>query len=71
MKQLTAITERNEDSFFAYVKEIDGIVVGGLDFKEVKSNFEEMLVLAQEEDDQIKRLLDTGYKLKIEVDLEL
>ncbi len=71
MKQLTAIIERNEDSFFAYVKEIDGIVVGGLDFKEVKSNFEEMLVLAQEEDDQIKRLLDTGYKLKIEVDLEL
>jgi len=30
MKQLTAIIERNEDAFFAYVREIDGIVAGGL-----------------------------------------
>ncbi len=70
MKQLTAIIERNEDAFFAYVKEIDGIVAGGLDYKKVKSNLEEMLVLAQEEDDQIKRLLSKGYKLKFEVDLQ-
>lgn len=70
MKILTAIIERNEDSFFAYVKEIDGCVAGGQNYNEVKSNLEKMIQLALKEDKVLKKKLINGYNIKLEVDLE-
>jgi len=70
MKKLKAIIERNEDSFFAYVEEIDGCVAGGSTYEEVKSNLEEILSEFREEDQKIDKLLKKGYQIKYEVNLE-
>lgn len=70
MKQLTAIIERNEDAFFAYLKDLDGCVAGGSSYEEVKSNLEEMINILIEEDAAVKKQLSKGYKIKFEVDLE-
>ena len=43
MKKLTAIIEKNEDSFFAYLDELEGCVAGGTSYEEVKSNLEEII----------------------------
>ena len=69
MIQLTAIIERNDDAFFAYIKEIDGCVAGGNTYQEVKLNLEQMLKIAQMEDLVLEKKLSFGYKLKFEVDL--
>ncbi|MGB3228813.1 MAG: type II toxin-antitoxin system HicB family antitoxin, partial [Saprospiraceae bacterium] len=70
MKQLTAIIERNKDTFFAYIKEVDGCVAGGKTYQEVKLNLEKILNIAQKEDKDLKKILSKGYKFKFEVDLE-
>jgi predicted RNase H-like HicB family nuclease len=70
MKTLNAVIERNEDSFYAYVKQIDGCVAGGLTYNEVKENLEEMINLFFEEDPILKSEYKDGYKLKFEVNLE-
>ena len=69
MIQLTAIIERNDDAFFAYIKEIDGCVAGGNTYQEVKLNLKQMLKIAQMEDQVLEKKLSLGYKLKFEVDL--
>lgn len=70
MKALNAVIERNEDSFYAYVKEIDGCVAGGSSFGEVKENLEEMISLILEDDSKLQSEFAAGYKLKFEVSLE-
>ena len=70
MKTLTAIIERNEDAFFAYILEIEGCVSGGVSYEEVKSNLEQMVNEFIAEDEGISKQLKKGYKIKYEVDLE-
>ena len=70
MKTLNAVIERNEDSFFAYVKQMDGCVAGGAAYNEVKENLEEMIDLFIEEDLELQTKYKGGYKLKFEVNLE-
>ncbi len=70
MKKLTAIVERNEDSFFAYIEEIEGCVAGGRMYEEVKSNLEEIIREFKEHDQKIDKALKKGYRIKFEVDLE-
>ena len=70
MKALNVIIERNEDSFFAYVKQIDGCVAGGSNYNEVKENIEEMIDIFLDEDYELKMKYKDGYKLKFEVNLE-
>jgi predicted RNase H-like HicB family nuclease len=70
MKTIDAIIERNEDSFFAYAKQIDGCVAGGETYNEVKDNLEGMITLFLEEDPELKNLYNDGFKLKFEVNLE-
>lgn len=70
MKKLTAIIEKNEDSFFAYLDELEGCVAGGTSYEEVKSNLEEIINEFREEDVNIGILLRKGYRIKYEVDLE-
>jgi predicted RNase H-like HicB family nuclease len=70
MKTLNSVIERNEDSFYAYVKQIDGCVAGGSTYTEVKENLEEMIDLCLEEDASLKSKYKDGYKLKFEVNLE-
>jgi len=70
MKTLNVIIERNEDSFFAYVKQIDGCVAGGSNYNEVKENIEEMIDISLNEDSELKMKYKDGYKLKFEVNLE-
>jgi len=70
MKIIDAIIERNEDSFFAYAKQIDGCVAGGETYSEVKDNLEGMITLFLEEDSELKNHYKDGFKLKFEVDLE-
>ena len=70
MKTLTAIIERNGDSFFAYITEIEGCVAGGASYEEVKTNLYEIIQEFRQEDSEIDQRLRLGYKLKYEVDLE-
>ena len=70
MKTLNSVVEKSEDSFYAYVKEIDGCVAGGSTYNEVKGNLEEMINLCLEEDPNLKNDYKDGYKLKFEVNLE-
>ena len=70
MKTLNVIIERNEDSFFAYIKQIDGCVAGGSNYNEVKENIEEMIDISLNEDSELKMKYKDGYKLKFEVNLE-
>lgn len=71
MFQLTAVIERNEDSFFAYLKEIDGCVAGGKTYKEVKLNLEKNINILLEEDAELRsKHFKKGYNIKFEVDLE-
>jgi len=70
MKTLNVTIERNEDSFFAYVKQIDGCVAGGTNYNEVKENIEEMIDIFLDEDPELKVNYKDGYELKFEVNLE-
>jgi len=70
MKILTAIIERNEDAFFAYINEIEGCVAGGENYEEVKTNLEQIIREFREEDIEIGKQLEKGYNIKYEVDLE-
>jgi len=70
MKTLNSVIERNEDSFYAYVKQIEGCVAGGSTYHEVKESLEEMINLFLEEDLELKMKYKDGYKLKFEVNLE-
>ena len=70
MKTINAIIERNEDSFYAYAKNIDGCVAGGSTYKEVKENLEEIVNLYLEEDSELQIRYKDGYNLKFEVNLE-
>lgn len=70
MKSLSAIIERNEDSFFAYVKQIDGCVAGGSTYYEVKENLEEIVNVFLEEDSVLQAKYKDGFKLTFEVNLE-
>jgi predicted RNase H-like HicB family nuclease len=70
MKTLNAVVEKSEDSFYAYVKEIDGCVAGGSTYDEVKGNLEEMINVCLDEDPTLKSDYKIGYKLKFEVNLE-
>ena len=70
MKTLNVIIERNEDSFFAYVKQIDGCVAGGSNYNEVKENIEEMIDIFLSEDSELKMKYKDDYKLKFEVNLQ-
>ena len=69
MKTLTAIIERNEDAFFAYINELEGCVAGGQNYEEVKDNLEQMINAFREEDEEISKRLEKGYNIKYEVDL--
>ena len=70
MKILTAIIERNEDAFFAYINELEGCVAGGQNYEEVKDNLEQIIREFREEDIEIGKQLEKGYNIKYEVDLE-
>ncbi len=70
MKTLTAIIERNEDAFFAYILEIEGCVSGGVSYEEVKTNLQHIVNEFKAEDEVISKQLKKGYKIKYEVDLE-
>ena len=70
MKTLTAIIERTEDAFFAYILEIEGCVSGGVSYEEVKTNLEHMVNEFIAEDEGISDQIKKGYKIKYEVDLE-
>ena len=70
MKSLNAIIERNEDAFYAYIKEIDGCVAGGDTYNEVKYNLEALLESFIEEDSELKSVYNKGYQLKFEVSLD-
>ncbi len=70
MKELVAVIEQNEDSYFAYIEEIDGCVAGGKNYNEVKSNLDDILNLMIKEEEEIRQLLKHGYKIKFEVNLE-
>ena len=70
MKNLTAVIERNEDAYFAYLKSIDGCVAGGETYGEVKRNLEEILKLTIEEDEQLGSKLKNGYRIIFEVSLD-
>ncbi len=70
MKTLTAIIERNEDSFFAYIDQLDGCVAGGSSYGEVKENLEEVLKMFIEEDDRLQGKYRDGYEIKFVVGLD-
>ena len=67
MKTITAIIERNEDSYFAYIDELEGCVAGGSNYTEVKSNLEEMLEICLEEDEELRNKYSKDYKIEFEV----
>ncbi len=69
MKKLTAIIERNEDAFFAFIKQVDGCVAGGKTYQEVKLNLEKNLKMMIKEDAELKNKLKGEYELKFEVNL--
>lgn len=70
MKTLTAIIERNEDAFYAYINEIDGCVAGGVNYEEVKLNLEHIIQECRAEDEEVNKQLERGYNIKYTVDLE-
>ena len=70
MKTINAVIERSEDSFYAYVTQIDGCVAGGSSYDEVKMNLEEIINLFIEEDAELQTKYNNGYNLKFEVNLE-
>ncbi len=70
MKTLNATIERNADSYFAYVEQIDGCVAGGSTYNEVKENLEEIINMFFDEDPKLKMKYNEGYKLKFEVSLQ-
>ena len=70
MKELVAVIERNEDSYFAYIEEIDGCVAGGKNYNEVKSNLDNILNLMIKEEEEVRQVLRNGYKIRFEVNLE-
>lgn len=70
MKTLNVIVERNEDGFYAYSDEIVGCVAGGMDYPDVKANFEEILNLFLQEDEALADKFGMGYKLKFQVSLD-
>ena len=70
MKKLIAVIERNEDSYFAYIEEIDGCVAGGKNYNEVKSNLDDILNLMIDEEEEVRQLLRNGYRIIFEVNLE-
>jgi len=67
MKTITTIIERNEDSYFAYIDEIEGCVAGGSNYAEVKSNLEEILEIYLEEDEELRKKYLKGYEIEFEV----
>lgn len=70
MKTLIAVIERNEDAWFAYLKNWDGCVAGGDDYEEVKTNLENMIEMFLKEDRDFKKWVGNAYRIKFEVDLE-
>jgi len=70
MKTLNAIIERGEDSFYAYVEQIDGCVAGGVTYSEVKYNLEEMIRIFIDEDPSLTSKYANGFRLKFEVSLD-
>lgn len=70
MKTITATIERNEDSFFAYIPELDGCVAGGNNYSEVKANLQDILEISIESDSMLQDKYKNGYSLKFEVDLQ-
>ncbi len=70
MKKLNAIIERNEDGYYAYVEQLDGCVAGGLTYKEVKENLEDIINIFIDEDQELQQKYKTGYTLKFEVSLQ-
>jgi predicted RNase H-like HicB family nuclease len=70
MRKLTAIVERNEETFFAFIKQIDGCVAGGHTYHEVKSNLEQILKIMIRNDTELQKKLKQGYDIRFEVDLK-
>lgn len=70
MKILTAVIERNKDSYFAYIEQINGCVAAGKDYEDVKTNLHSIIEIAMEEDLRLQKSLSKGYRLKFEVDFE-
>jgi predicted RNase H-like HicB family nuclease len=70
MKSLNAVIERNEDVFYAYIKEIDGCVAGGESYNEVKSNLEQNAEIFIQEDNDLKLKYGKGYVLNFKVSLD-
>lgn len=70
MQTLNAVIEKGEDSFYAFVEQIDGCVAGGQTYDEVKLNLREMIDVFIEEDPALKSRYKNGYNIKFEVSLE-
>ena len=70
MKTLTAVIERNEDAYFAYLKSVYGCVAGGATYNEVKQNLEEIFELTLNGDEDLKSKFSKGYRIKFEVSLD-
>lgn len=70
MKKIITVTiERNEDSFFAWVKGLDGCVAGGNSYDEVKSNLKGILNEFIQEDETLMKKYRDGHELRFEVSL--
>jgi len=70
MKTINTIIERNEDGYYAYVKHIDGCVAGGSSYSDVKENLDEMIEMCINEDADLQKKYESGYKIKFEVSLQ-
>jgi len=70
MRTLNAVIERNEDGYYAYVKQIDGSVGGGASYSEVKESLDEMIDICINEDIELQKKYGSGYKIKFEVSLQ-
>ncbi len=70
MKKINAIIEQGQDGFFAYIKEIDGCTAGGYTFQETKSNIQDILRIAIQEDKELTARYSKGYNVLFSLSLE-
>lgn len=74
MKQLTAVIERAENNFSAYIRELDGVTATGLTIDEIKASIVEAVDILVEECKEdncpIPEILQGEYDLIFEIDVQ-
>lgn len=70
MTTLTAIIERNEGIFFAFIENIDGCVTTGSSYEEIKTNLDDVLALLANDDSDVAKIVSGGYKIRFQIKID-